>query len=158
MFFHRELLSSSGSSNLAIYRPTGWPWNTNIDNSSDQTWINWIGNQINNGFPDCIQVDGIYNDCLYRATHSSHTYTSVVIAYNDGSLPVSLVQERTYHSWWHNSGSQNQAFLNLITVSEQCVAFKIRPQSGAGGGFNAVHYFTASTDIETLTYECAYQG
>lgn len=157
MLYKELLLGGDDNSELAIYRPTGWPWNTNIDNNSTTTWTNWINTEISNGFTNCVKVDGVLNDAVHRATHSSHTYSSVVFVinpYNDFS--ISLTYERTYHSAWHNSATRNQAYVEEVTVNNYCKALIFRPASGAGGGFWSVYKITANCGGRgVLNYEFA---
>ena len=92
--FHNDLLFARENSKIGIFRPTGWPWNTGIDNNNDDYWINWINTWIQNR-TDAIQVDGVLNDCLYRSVHSSHRYSVAVFAFNPyRDFSVSLSQER----------------------------------------------------------------
>lgn len=157
MFFKEMLLGGDDNSEIAIYRPTGWPWNTNIDNNSTSNWTNWINTQISTGFPNCIQVDGILDDCIYRSTHSSHSYSTVVFVINPyRDFEVNITQTRTYHTAWHNSASRNQAYVEEFAIDNFCKALVFRPASGAGGGFNSIYEITATCGGRgTLNYEFA---
>ena len=140
--FHNDLLFARENSKIGIFRPTGWPWNTGIDNANNDYWIDWINTWIQNQ-TDAIQVDGVLNDCLYRSVHSSHRYSVAVFAFNPyRDFSVSLSYERTFHTIWHNSW--NNISISEIEINSYCKGLVFYPSAGAGGGVVDVYKITAS--------------
>ena len=125
-----------------IFRPTGWPWNTGID-QNDEWWKTWVDTwEVHKA--NAIQVDGVLDDCIYRSCHSSHRYSMAVFVYNPFmDAEVELEYEETYHSWWHNSGSQNRMDVSRFTVNGYLKGLIFRPTSGAGGGTVNIFKITA---------------
>lgn len=146
--FHSDLLFMRDNSNLGIYRPNGWPWNTGINNSNDTWWKSWV--QSPSG---TTKVDGVYNDCLYRSVHSSYKYSVCVFAKNPyRDFEITMSYERTYHYIWHNSWCNIS--VSSIEIDKYCKALIFYPSAGAGGGVIDVYKISANFGGRgSLSYE-----
>lgn len=131
---------------FGIWRPNDWPWNIGRQDTYDVVidwWKNWVSGQINSGLPNTTKVDGVQNDCIYRAVDSSYGYGIAVFVYNSlQDCEVSISYERTYHHIWHNNWCDVEKY--EFEISPYCKGIYFRPTAGAGGGVIDVYKITAS--------------